>query len=340
MEQGFSVAAGYAQGLIDVAQRFGVSRASLLEQAGLSGVDWSNPHARVPMAGLIALFDAAVSLSGRRDIGLEFGRHVKPGTYSMLGYALMTCDTLGDAIALVPHYRRLVFDLGYSEMRFAVTGDTAMLDWHVFPHGLPYSEAFAESVLAGWCNFGRWIAGAEVPVTHVHFRHPPPSDSSSHRAFFGAPVHFGQAENALFFPTSALARPLSQADAGLNLAMREQARATLARVFGEAEIRHRLRRVLTGLLPKCEATLEGAAAALGMSGRTLQRRLKDEGLGFQEVLDGVRRELAQVYLRDTSLSLLDVSLLLGYAEQSSFTRAFREWFGSAPSIWRRADRNA
>lgn len=330
-----SVGSGYALGLVDVAVGLGVSRERFLLQSGMNDAVSSMPAGRLPMATLIRLFETAVALSGRRDIGLEFGRHVRPGTYNMLGYALMTCDTLADAIALVPHYRQLVFDLGYSETRFGVEGDTAMLGWHVFDGELPYCEPFAESVLAGWCHFGRWIAGTALPLTRVHFRHTAPADVAPYAAFFAAPVHFGQAENALFFPAATLAQPLSQADATLHLAMREQAQATLKRVFGEAEIRHQLRRVLTSLLPKCEATLEAAAKALAMTPRTLQRRLKDEQLGFQEVLHDVRRELAQVYLRDPSLSLLDIALLLGYAEQSSFTRAFRDWFGMPPSEFRR-----
>ena len=75
--------------------------------------------------------------------------------------------------------------------------------------------------------------------------------------------------------------------------------------------------------------------ALSLSPRSLQRRLGEASLKFQDLLDAVRRDLACVYLRDASLSALDVALLLGYAEQSSFTRAFRQWFGTTPSAWRK-----
>ena len=110
----------------------------------------------------------------------------------------------------------------------------------------------------------------------------------------------------------------------------------MERAFRPADISHRLRQVLLPLMPKCEATLEHAALALGMSPRSLQRHLDQESFKFQEILDLVRQELARIYLRDPQLSILDVSLLLGYAEQSSFTRAFRNWFGATPSSWRRS----
>jgi AraC-like DNA-binding protein len=118
--------------------------------------------------------------------------------------------------------------------------------------------------------------------------------------------------------------------------MREQARTAMEAVFQELDLAHRLRQVLIPLMPKCEATLEHAAAAMSMSSRSLQRRLAQSSLKFQDVLDAVRKDLARVYLRDASLGALDVALLLGYAEQSSFTRAFKVWFGTTPSAWRRA----
>jgi len=104
----------------------------------------------------------------------------------------------------------------------------------------------------------------------------------------------------------------------------------MEKAFSQSDLAHRLHQALIPLMPKCEATLEHAASALGLSPRTLQRRLGEASLRFQGVL------MAVIYLRDPTLSVLDVSLLLGYAEHSSFTRAFRSWFSCNPSAWRRA----
>jgi len=287
------------------------------------------------MAQLIALFNAAVDATGRPDLGLEFGRRVQPGTYSTLGYALMTCDTLADAIALVPHYRRLVFDYGYSDTALNLVGEQVEFAWLVQSGTLPYCVPLAEATLAGWYSFGRWISNAELALTAVHFTHEAPADVAPYSAYFGCPVHFSQARNALLFPRSFLDMPLSQADRSLHLAMREQARAALDHVFGGAEIGQRTRQALSRLLPKCEAGLEAVADLLELAPRTLQRRLRDEGLNFKQVLDDLRHELALVYLADASLSSLDIALLLGFAEQSSFTRACKEWTGSTPTEYRR-----
>ena len=334
MELRSSVGAGYVTSLLEVVERAGLTRAALTRHAGLGEQLQLGATSRLPMAELIALFQSAVVLTGREDLGLEFGRRVRPGTFSVLGYALMTCKTLGEAIALVPHYRRLVFDIGYSEMRIVVADNMARLGWHVLFHDLPHCPSLAESQIAGWYTFGRWIAGVELPLKTVWFTHAAPADTSPYTRFFDCPVFFGAAENALVFERTLLDMPLVQADETLHLAMREQARAAMELTFKDQELAHRLRQALIPLMPKCEATLEKAAAALAMSPRTLQRKLAEVQLSFQAVLDAARKDLARVYLRDPNLSALDVALLLGYAEQSSFTRAFKAWFGTTPSDWR------
>ena len=336
MESKSSVGAGYVAGLIEVAANAGVGREALLREAGLADIGSTHAQDRWPMAHVIKLFEAAVALTGREDIGLEFARRVRPGTFSVLGYALMTCRTLGQAIEVAPHFRRLVFDIGYSEMRFVMNADEARLGWHVVSQDLPYCRSLAESLIASWTHFGRWMAGVDLPLKEVLFLHAAPPDARPYAAFFECPVRFDAGENTLVFSGSLLDMPLLQADETLHLAMREQARAAMEKAFSHSDIGHRLRQALIPLMPKCEATVDKAAAALAMSPRSLQRRLGEAALGFQGVLDAVRRDMAIIYLRDPALSLLDVALLLGYAEQSSFTRFFRANFASTPSGWRRA----
>lgn len=332
------VSAGYARRLFDLVERFGLPRDVLRKHAAARLGGWEPAQARIPLSALLALFESALTLSGRRDLGLEFGRQVRPDTFDVLGYALMTCRNLGEAIGLVPLYRRVVFDSGYSETHFSREGANVKLAWVILPGatqaGLPYSELLTESLIASWYGLGRWICGADMPLREVRFRHAAPEDTQPFVNFFGCPVRFAAGENALLFAAELLAQPLVQADAELNLAMCDEARKAIARRHGETHIAAQVRQMLAPLMPKCEATLKHVAAGMGITPRTLQRRLAGADVSFQAVLDDTRRELAQVYLRDSALSALDVALLLGYAEQSSFTRAFRNWFGTTPSAWR------
>lgn len=118
--------------------------------------------------------------------------------------------------------------------------------------------------------------------------------------------------------------------------MRDEARKVIDRLHHGEDIGGQVRQMLVPLMPKCEASLKYVASGLGITPRTLQRRLASADFSFQAVLDATRRELAQVYLRDPALSALDVALLLGYAEQSSFTRAFKSWFDETPTAYRQS----
>jgi AraC-like DNA-binding protein len=318
--------------LLGIASSRGISTLALAEHLGrdLSAVAQAGPQARLPLVDLLDLCAAVEQLSAEPAIGLWMAGQVRPATFNVLGYALMTCRTLGEALNLVPHYRQLVLDEGYSETVLQQTQNEAAR--------LPYSPHLAEILLCAWNAFGSWITGRDTALHEVRFAHPARHAQAAVRysEFFDCPVHFDADVTALVFSSDDLLLPLPQADDNLHMAMREQARAALRRIAGGtgSPIGIALRQSLLPLMPRCEATLHHAARALAMPPRTLQRQLAQAGTGFQSVLDEVRRELACVYLKDPSIGLLDVALLLGYAEQSSFTRAFRAWYGRAPSTWR------
>ncbi len=371
--ESITAATSFALQLLELGEQLGYPRERLIAAVGLPEPD-GGASARMPMRDLLHWCEAinrvcktpsqagfSQPLPLALPLGIEFAQRVRPATFSVLGYALMTCSTLGEAIELVPHYRQLVFDTGYSETRFQRDGDRAELTWHVLADSpsLPYSPVLAETLLASWYAFGRWIAGTALPLRAVCFQHAL-SDSAAlplYEAFFACPVHFAASSNSLIFDSALLQRALPQADAVLHLAMREQARAALLRRPSPLKssprdtrrtsrdpstrqcVAESVRQALIPLMPKCEATLERVAQMLNIAPRTLQRRLTAADFSFQGVLDQVRRDLAGIYLADPSLSALDVALLLGYAEQSSFTRAFRQWYGQAPSVWRKLHSN-
>jgi hypothetical protein len=193
----------YARRLLALVERFGLPPAALLRHAGVEMPERAGTPGRLPLPALFAMFHSALTLTGRRDLGLEFGREVRPDTFDALGYALMSCRNLGEAIALLPLYRRVVFDAGYSETAFSVDERGAKLAWVVLPPTAPdgpaYCELLAESLVASWFKLGCWITGSELPLREVHFVHPAPADRLPFERFFGCPVHFASGENAVLF---------------------------------------------------------------------------------------------------------------------------------------------
>jgi AraC-like DNA-binding protein len=132
-----------------------------------------------------------------------------------------------------------------------------------------------------------------------------------------------------------LQQPLNTADPGLAVMMEREARELLADFQGSTNLVSVVRSEIYRLLTEGEPGLEAVAAELGMPSRTLSSRLLSRGVRFQDIVDGLRQRLAELYLQDPALSLTDIALLLGFAESSSFSRAFRRWRSMSPNQWRR-----
>lgn len=305
--------------------------------------DLADSRKRVPFADVVDLFSEAAATEPA--FGLRFADSIKPGTFGALGYAAMTCDTLSDALPLIPRYGQLVFDFGSPIVRIVEEADDIGLIWEPeavlqpFPWAPdhPGFRAVADAIIGGWFRFGCWITSQCKAPSRVQLRAPMPADPAPWADFFMVPVEWNAPRHALWFPREYLGLPLSQADRAMHQAMRQEADILLAALVTPDVVRE-VAETLVQRLAQGDATLEAVAARLGTSPRTLQRRLAEAGTPFQAVLNDTRRRLAERYLAQPQWSLLDVALLLGYSDQSAFTRAFKGWSGMVPSIWRSQQR--
>jgi AraC-like DNA-binding protein len=153
--------------------------------------------------------------------------------------------------------------------------------------------------------------------------------------YFKCPVDFEKDFTCVRFPLSFLSIPLLHSDTTLLDLLSQQAEALLL-VLPKADMfEEKLQQVIVQSLHEGEPTLPVVAAHLALSSRTLQRRLQERGLVFQDILENTRRELAIRYLQDKTLSLTDIALLLGYSEQSAFNRAFKRWYSEPPKMYRK-----
>jgi AraC-like DNA-binding protein len=170
----------------------------------------------------------------------------------------------------------------------------------------------------------------------IQFRHGAPADISPYRGLLGALVRFSQSDDAMLFDRQLLSRPLRMADHQLLPILEEHAQAVLAELpVPDDDLIGRLRGFLIGALSNEACGLSTAARALGMSTRTLQRRLQQHGIVYAGLVDEVRRHLSSKYLANGKLSLAEIAFLLGYSQSSAFNRAYRRWTGRTPSADRR-----
>nr|WP_064493777.1 AraC family transcriptional regulator [Pseudomonas chengduensis] len=332
-----SVSVAYLQGLIEHLQRQGVAADALLAHAQLSPEALSQRDQRIAASAYLTLLGEGVRLTGDPNLGLHLGESVRPGYYGVLGYLIMSCATLADALHRQARYASLVGSLGLvvldDEPARPDSGPLVAHSWQ--PLLAQQQRQLSEETLAGWVSFGRWISGLDIAPTEVRFQHPAPADTSEHARIFRCPVLFDQPDNALIFPKRLLAAPLNQADAQVRGMLDAYADRLLAELNQGNSVLDRARLELARQLPEQGPDLEAIAAALALSPRTLQRRLREGGLSFSQLVDETRQQLVLHYLRDSSLELAEIAFLVGFSEPGSLARAFRRWTGTSPGEYRR-----
>ena len=332
-----TVSVAYLQGLVEYLQRQGIAPEALLAHAQLSPEVLSQCDQRIAASAYLTLLSEGVRQSGDPFLGLHLGESVRPGYYGVLGYLIMSCATLADALHRQARYASLVGNLG----RVVLDDEPARLDGEALvahrwqPLLAQQQRQLSEETLAGWVSFGRWISGLDIAPTEVRFQHSAPADTSEHARIFRCPVLFDQPDNALVFPRRLLAAPLSQADAQVRGMLDAYADRLLAELNQGHGVLDRARLELARQLPEQGADLEAIAAALALTPRTLQRRLRESGLSFSQLVDETRQQLVLHYLRDPALELAEIAFLVGFSEAGSLARAFRRWTGTSPGEYRR-----
>ena len=275
------------------------------------------------------------ALEGARPaLGLRVAAGVSPRHFGVVGYAALSSGTLADAMRRLERYHVSVYDVNPAQVR--MLPGSVVIEWGV-ARGRP-GALVDETAIACLVQLARDMTGRMVPVRDVQFVNAAPADVRPYEDFFGGRVSFGAPCTRLEFDLPWLTLPLRESDPALCALLDAQAEALLEQVAAVPAALDAYRRLLVPLIRDGDASLASLARALHTSSRTLQRRLAEQGVGFQALLDDTRRHLAEAHLRDSRLDLAEIALLLGYSEQSAFTRAFRSWTGQAPAQWRRAQR--
>lgn len=188
--------------------------------------------------------------------------------------------------------------------------------------------------LAAAVALGRSITQVAWSPIAVSFRHPEPAETGEHRRIFGCQPNFGAGMNAIVLDRDLLQLPIVKADPGLCAVLDRHAEELLARYPRQDLLINRVRSALRDEMNGGDPSLERIAAQLGMSGRTLQRRLRDLHTSHQELLDQMRRDLAVRYMQEPEMAICEIAYLLGFSERSVLHRAFKRWTGKTPSEFR------
>ena len=326
----------YLQGVVDFAITRGIERRALLRHAGVSDVDLAAVDARHPVTHLIALLRAGAHLAHDPAFALHFGQYVPCDQISLAAPLGRAAQNVVEALALVNRYTPLSLDfpaLGGAH-RYRFDRDSAGLWLHDDrPHD-SWPE-ITELVFSRMVQGIRRVQRTDV-VRAVHVRHAEPAHSATYDAVFGVPVHFASQQNAILLDPSYEFTELVPGPAHVTRVLARHADAQLLALAQQRSCRGRLETELRAMLPTGELHITQVARRMAMSRQTLYRRLKAEGVTYEQVLEALRCEVATVALRDEALSVREAALRVGFAEAAAFSRAFKRWTGRSPSEAARA----
>jgi AraC-like DNA-binding protein len=314
----------------DVARHAGLNPYVMLGRAGLHPSSLRDPENWLAAHRILTLLDDSAARSGRDDFGILLGECRSFASLGPVSLLLRHELALRDVIGAMIEYRRLLNDLLHLDLRD--DGTTAVLEWNLIP-GLRSSQGV--NVLAATAY--RILVdggGIDWQPECVHFRQETPRYVATFARIFQCPIEFGSNIDGMTCSTSSLASLNKFADPELAV----HARRLLDLM---PSVRHtdttteRARSMIPSLICTGQAQVENVAHCLGLSARTLQRRLVEEGQPFSSLLNEVRRDLAVRYLTNSSHSIGDVAHLTGYSAASSFIRWFVSEFGIPPTKWRK-----
>lgn len=290
----------------------------------------ADDDARITPAQFCVAWAELVRLTANPYIALDIAAATPSGAFGIVEYVCRSAPTLGGALQRWVRYLNLLDDA--VKVGLAVDGERAVLRVEL------ESEAPApgahELCFALVARYARELSAAPLRLLGVELVHRAPADAARYRAWFDAPVTFGAATNQLVFPRAALEASLVSSDPQLLAILTRAADELHARAPEEPTLTAQVARVLRDALRDDEGHVELVAKRLGLTARSLQRRLKDEGTSFNALREQVRKDLSRRYL-DEKLSIAEISFLLGFSEPSAFFRAFKRWTGQTPIEARR-----
>jgi AraC-like DNA-binding protein len=318
--------------IVDELLRQGLTLEAIYAETGLTAAELADANHRLPMDRGTRVVAAATKISRTDALGLRVGATAPIGALHVVGHILTSCANMREAVQMFLRYHALVFEGG--GFRLVERGEEGRFIYeHPFA-GSRYERFAAEVSLTAVLRMGVQLSGSEKRPEEVRFRHGPPGYLDEYERVFGCPVRFGQPANEIVFKRRLLDQQQLHRDELLCELLRERADQLLADTRATERLAERIIDGLKLQLQLGEAAPERVAHRLGMTLRSLQRRLQQSSLSLSRLIDEARREVACASLRRPDVAIKDIAHKLGFSEPSAFHRAFKRWTGMTPARFR------
>ena len=307
----------------DVDRVFGISR--------INPELLASPTLSLQLPNYCKVLEQAAQISGCDNFGLHYGQQFQPKELGLIGYIGLCSATLETALRNMVSY----FHLHQKDTltRMVEQQDCWRLDYQVQHGAILTRRQDAELTIGMFMNVIRGVLGSHYSPREIHFEHTRPEYWQEHSKLFNSAVYFDQPFNSIEIPKKDLMRDMPSSDP-LLLTMMQDTLQLLNQSNTTQGLSDQVRSQIQLALSEGEPNLEHIADDLGMSSCSLTRRLKSEGMTFTSLVDGVRCELAEHYMKQKNIPISEMAFLLGYSEVSAFSRAFKRWFGINPRQWR------
>ena len=317
------------RGYDELVVELGGDPVALLERFGIAASIDREPGSFVPFRSVAMLVEETAAVLGLPDFGLRLSRVQGLDVLGPVAVIARNAETVLDAMESIGRYLHVHSPALHLSRSARGPGEGVTLVVTISEPGIGEGAQAHELTLANGIQILRLLGGPGASAESVSFRHRPLSTPETYEAALGCQVLFEQVECRLVIPDEVAVREIDNADPET----RRVAAAYLDQhvVPPTSELPDRVLELIRQLLPLAETSVETVADHIGVHPRTLQRQLGEHGTSFRDLVDQERRDQSRRLLAERDLSMGQVAGLLGYAEQSAFTRAVRRWFGAAPS---------
>ena len=324
-------------GLLEIALRSRVNIQSLFDHAGIDAEAVGRTDRFITLAQLDTLLSHAFSEADDPFFGLLVGRENHYRNMDLLGNLMATADNLGEALRLLLVYKDLL--VPYLSFELDVDGDAVTLA-STSDHSLGFTRTRTHDdvVVATMVSIGRSLVGGDLALREVCLCHPAPENTAPYEAFFQVPVRYAQARNAVRMDSVILSAPLPTAYPKYHERLLRLADQQLGRLRRACGVSGQVTALIEQRLGQRDSGIDDVAGALNMTARTLQRRLRQEGVRFAALRDQVRHQHACETLQAEECDIEQLALALGFSDTANFYHAFRRWEGCAPGEFRRQAR--
>lgn len=304
---------------------------AFLRTLGVDPESVKPPDAYIPIETYLLIQDEAAQYVKDPYFGLHMGQFAEAGSWSILGYMMMNCKTLGEAFEKSGRYSRIIGNL--IEARAELKFNKIKVIFFTPPHAPKMSRHCFEATFSSSVRMMRTLTGVDIHPLEVTFIYPEPESRSEYERIFCCPVRFGQRENSFTIAMSVVNSPILMANPGLLEYFEKYAQDFLDEMNRNHEHTRTVTKIILARMDDEALSIEKVAREMAVSVRTLQKHLEDEGVAFSDLLKDIRQRLAQKYLRE-NYTVEQITYLLGFSEPSVFRKAFKKWSGVTPREYR------